>query len=232
MWTSVLVLALLLNIEPLRAVGFVPLMLSRPHPMMQLFAFLSGSVLMLGGIGLLILFVFHRNPLSSDESAGPKIQVGIGVVGLVIAAALAVKSTSSAADPPPNSESSGQMRKATARAREILRKGNSPGWAFVIGLTGGLPSGDFLALLLVIGSSGATPPVQASALLTFLVVGNAVIILTLVSFLFAPEWTGAWNDRFQHWIRSRTRRDFAVLVAIASVALIVVGLRNLGTVTA
>lgn len=219
MWTTVLTLALALNLEPFR-VGLVPLMLSRPRPFLQLAAFLCGGLAMAISAGVVVLFVFDRSPLGGDRGDGARVQVTIGVLALVIAAVMAVwPSRAAGADRPPN--------KAMTRVRAILRRGSSPWWAAAIGLGTGLPSVDYLAVLLVIGSSGAAQGSQLGALLGFLLVGNAVVWLPLASLVVAPQRTRIWLGRFQDWVQTRTRRDFAVLLAVLGVVLVGIGVTGL-----
>ena len=88
MWISVLILAIAMSFEPSRPV-WVPLMLSRPRPILQLFAFGCGSFLSSLIAGLLVLFVFHNSPFSGGESNGATIQIAVGAFGLLIAAVMA-----------------------------------------------------------------------------------------------------------------------------------------------
>ena len=67
MWTTVLVLAIAVNFEPTR-IGLVPLMLVRPRPLLQLFAFLCGCLAMTLSIGLLVLFVSTEVPWHGQDS--------------------------------------------------------------------------------------------------------------------------------------------------------------------
>lgn len=215
MWTTVLALALALNLEPFR-IGLVPLMLSRPRPFLQLLAFLCAGFTMAMTAGLLVLFAFDRSPLGNNRADGARVQLSLGVIGLVIAAVMALWPRRAAvSERPPN--------KTMLRVRDVLRRGTSPVWAGVIGLGTGLPSVDYLAVLLVIGSSGAAAATQIGALVGFLVVGNAVVLFPLLSLLVAPHRTRAWIARFQDWIQTRTRRDFAGLIAVLGALLVVIG---------
>lgn len=219
MWTTVLALALALNLEPFR-VGLVPLMISRPRPSLQLLAFLCGGLAMAIGAGLLVLFVFDRSPLGSDPADGARAQLWVGVIALVVAAVMAAWPAATASpDSPPS--------KTMVRVREVLRRGSSPWWAGAIGLGTGLPSVDYLAVLLVIGSAGAPPAMQVTALLAFLLVGNAVVWIPLLGLLVAPQRAGALVESFRRWIQTRTRRQFAGLVAALGVILVAVGLGGL-----
>ena len=89
MWTTVLLLGLAVNLEPTR-IGLVPLLLARDRPIMQLLAYLVGSLTVNLGFGLVILFVFHRNPFGDSSSNGGKAQIAVGALALVVAALLAV----------------------------------------------------------------------------------------------------------------------------------------------
>ena len=64
-------------------------------------------------------------------------------------------------------------------------------------------------------SLSALAVTQAGALLTFIVVANALAAIPLGSYLIAPAKTDALLGRFRDWIRARRRRDFAALLAMA-----------------
>lgn len=240
MWTTVLVLAIAVNFEPTR-IGLVPLMLARPRPLLQLFAFLCGCLTMTLSVGLLVLFVFHKSPLGTDKTNGALIQIVVGGVALIVAAVLAsnltLRRTSSdpvpstmatdpaagAEPPPPGPRAIDRM---STMVKKILQKGNSPWIAALVGLGVGLPSVDYMAILIVIGASGAAPPAQAAALVTFLALGHAVVAVPLVSYLIAPAKTHDAVARFQSWIQARTRREFAILLTIIGLIMIGIGVRG------
>ncbi|MED5814929.1 GAP family protein [Mycolicibacterium sp. 050232] len=101
MWGSLLVLALLTTINPVR-LGIILLVLSRPRPVQNLLAYWAGAVL-IGLASLVIpLIVLHSNPASSafakrfaQPTADPltqRITIGVGVALLAIAAYLLTRS--------------------------------------------------------------------------------------------------------------------------------------------
>lgn len=106
MWGSLLVLALLTTINPVR-IGLIILVLSRPRPMQNLLAYWTGAII----ISLLTLFVplvaIHAHPASAsfvesfaDPTANPTAQrtaIGIGVLLLAIAVLMAVRTWMKAA---------------------------------------------------------------------------------------------------------------------------------------
>ncbi|MGV0812475.1 GAP family protein [Mycolicibacterium boenickei] len=95
MWGSLVVLALLTTINPVR-LGIILLVLSRPRPVQNLLAYWAGAVL-IGLASLLIpLIVLHSTPASSEfakkfahPTADPmtqRITIGLGLALLAIAA--------------------------------------------------------------------------------------------------------------------------------------------------
>lgn len=217
-------------------------MLIRPRPVLQLGAFFAGNFLSGLVAGLLVLFVFHQTALGDDKATSVKIQIGIGVAMVLIALAMAVvrpkiriPATPMSVEADPHclgaavalGSQSGAVDRFTAKAQQFLRKGKSPWLSGVIGVGTGLPSVDYLAALLVIGSSGAAPVAQVGALVMFLVVGNAVVVFPLLTYVVSPDKTLRWIRAFQSWVQSRTRRQFAAVVAAAGMLQIVIGLARL-----
>lgn len=232
MWITVLILAIAMNFEPSRPV-WVPLMLARPRPILQLFAFGVGCFVSSLVAGLLVLFVFHKSPFTSGDSNGATIQIAVGAFGLLIAAVMASNLSLARfkrADDP-ESEAEGALPrgidKMSERAKTLLRKGNSPWLSATIGFGIGMPSLEYLAALVVIASSGAGPVTDVLALVVFILVGNALVTVPLCTYLFAPEQTRRWIDSFQEWLRARGRREFAAILAAMGVVQIVIGLIRL-----
>jgi hypothetical protein len=96
MWSSVLVLALLAGLNPVR-LGLILLVISRPRPAQNLLAFwvgaLTGSVFNL----LVPLALLHATPMFSslaqdlDTSSAGRMQIAIGVLALSIAAVMLIR---------------------------------------------------------------------------------------------------------------------------------------------
>lgn len=228
MWTSVLVLAIALNFEPTRF-ALVPMLLSRRNPVMQLLAYSVGSIVVNLIFGMLILFVFRHNPLGTDASTGGKVQLAVGVLALVIAAIMTarwqrgrnlVPVEATASDEPGTTRG---IDKVFVGARAILWKGGSPWFAGLLGMAVGLPSVDFMAVLVIIATSHKSPLEQTAALVTFIFVGGFVILAPLTVYLFAPAKTLQRIEQFAAWSRSRSQLEYAGLLAVAGVILIGIG---------
>jgi hypothetical protein len=229
-WITVLILALAMNFEPSRPV-WVPLMLARPRPILQLLALFLGSFLSGLALGLLVLFVFRQTPFGNNTTNAALMQIGVGVFSLLIAALLVSNISLPRRREPDSGPADGQTQtaidKMSDRARNILRRGNSPWLSATIGLGIGAPSLEFIAALVVIASSGATKMTELAAVLVFLVVGNLLIAIPLVTFLFAPSKTRAWIERFHTWLRTRGRKEFAAILAGMGLLQLVIGLARL-----
>ncbi|KHO26460.1 hypothetical protein QQ44_12305 [Mycolicibacterium setense] len=236
MWITVLGLAIAVNFEPMR-LGLITLALGRPRPALQLTAFLSGSFLMSVTAGLIVLFVVRPGMLGAPQFSTAKVQIAFGVFAVIVAAVLASKVrlgqfsrareaavTADGEAPPP-----GQTRTVTfvtSRVKSLVG-GSSPWFSGAMGLAIALPSIDYLALLVLIATSGATASLQFGLLITFVAVANAVVAIPIASFLVAPTATRARLEAMRAWVHTRTRRDVALILAVAGAALVALGATGL-----
>ena len=213
MWFTILVMAVAVSLEPFR-IGMTVLMLNRPRPMLQLLVFLCGGYAMGMTVGLVVLFVFRRRLLGSAYFTLPKVQILIGALALLVAAALAVRPGRLAAP-----------AKLSTRVQGLLSRHS----LWVSGLAGmgiALPSVDYLAALAVILASGAAAMTQVGALLMFNAVAFALVQIPLVAGLVAPDKTRTAMAALNDWIRSRRRAEVATLLAGVGCVLLAVGLTN------
>jgi hypothetical protein len=217
MWITILVMAVAVSLEPFR-VGMTVLMLNRPRPMLQLLAFLCGGFAMGMSVGLVVLFILRHRLLWSTYFTLPRVQIVIGALALLIAAAVAMRPAVTRA---PGAE------KLLARAQRLMT-GRSLWVAAVAGLGIALPSVDYLAALAVILASGAAAMTQVGALLAFNAMAFAIVEIPLLAYLLAPEATRTSMAALHDWIRSRRRVEVATLLAGVGCVLLVVGVAGLG----
>jgi hypothetical protein len=238
MWTTVVVLALALNLEPNR-LGVIGLLLLRPEPIRQLLVFLCSSFLVNSSVGLIVLFFVNRGSLLKGESSSAVMQIGVGALALIVAAVLFTNirmpgSKARAEATIAQSDESGAVVSSglplvdnfTKHAGKLVH-GGSLWFAAALGVGIALPSVDFVALLLLIATSGEPPRVQAAALFTFLIVANTVLLIPMISYLIAKERTVRTLENLRSWVLARSRRDYAVLLAIAGAVMVTVGVRRL-----
>ena len=217
MLISLLVMAFAVSLEPFR-IGMTVLMLNRPRPMLQLFAFLSGGFAMGITVGLVVLFAFRRRLLGFTYFTLPKVQILIGVLALVVAAVLAAMAFTGRF---------GQRPGKLATLAQRLLNGRSLWIAGMAGLGIALPSVDYLAALAVILASGAAAVTQVGALLMFNVVAFALVEIPLLAYLLAPKTTRTSIAALHDWIRSRRRIEAATLLAVVGCVLLAVGMASL-----
>jgi Sap, sulfolipid-1-addressing protein len=216
MLATVLIMALAVSIEPYR-IGMTALMLNRPRPALQLFAFLCGGFAMGTAVGLIVLFAFRRVLLGTSLVTVPRIQLLIGLLVVAIAAVVAVDLFGRLGSRP---------AKFARPATELL-KGDSLSVAGIAGLSIALPSVDYLAALAVILASGAAALTQVAVLVAFNVVAFALVEIPLLAYLLAPTPTARAVTALHEWIRSRRRRDVAIALAVIGCAFIVAGVSGL-----
>jgi hypothetical protein len=216
MLATVLIMALAVSIEPFR-IGMTVLMLNRPRPALQLFAFLCGGFAMGTTVGLVVLFVFRRILLGTSLVTVPRIQLLIGLLVLAIAAVVAVDLFGRL----------GPRPALVARPATELLKGDSLSVAGIAGLSIALPSVDYLAALAVILASGAAAMTQVVVLVAFNVVAFALVEIPLLAYLVAPRPTAKAVTALHEWVRSRRRRDVAIALAAIGCAFIVAGVSGL-----
>ena len=236
MWTTVLILALALNLEPNR-IGMIGLLLVRPHPIRQLLVFLCICFVASSTAGLIVLYFANRGSLLQGGSTGAMVQIGVGTVALIVAAVLASNIPLPGGKDGRGTQSDGSDTAATPGGPTLLEKftnraarlahGSSLWFAALLAIGISLPSVDYIALLLLIATSGKPPEVQVAALFTFLTVANSILLIPIITYLFAKERTIRTLENIRSWVLARSRRDYAILIALVGVLMVSVGLTHL-----
>lgn len=242
MWTTVVLLGLAVSIEPAR-IGLIALLLTRPRPARHLAVFLCTGLAMSLSVGFTVLFVFHHSFLGKGNFNPALIQIGIGVVALLLGGLLISKiplrqfSRKEMAEVPAGgaNETALEVEQELAPTRfkrlstrvKAFMQGESSWFSGSIGAALAMPSVDYFALLALIIASKTPPIEQATALVTFLLLASWAAVIPLLSFLVAPAKTQIWVQRFNEWIRTRTRRHAGMFVAVLGLILVGVGLHGL-----
>jgi hypothetical protein len=229
-WITLLVMAVAISLEPFR-ISMTVLLINRPRPLLQLLAFLAGGFVMGTAVGVIVLFVL-RPALGSSHFTLPRVQIAIGVLALVAAAAVATgllgrKRGEDSADEVDRADRADRRTGPLAtRARQLLN-GRSLWTAGLAGLGIALPSVDYLAVLAVIAASGTGAATQLAALMLFQVVAFGLVEVPLIAHLVAPDRTRATLTALNDWLRSRRRREVSALLAAVGLVLLGVGLAGL-----
>lgn len=249
MWTTLLILAVALNLEPNR-LGIIGLLLLRPRPIRQLLVFLCTSFVTTSLAGLTVLYLAYRGSFLHGESSSAIMQISVGAVALIAAAVLftniplpgskrpvpAGSMGAPAGSDPHESDSArsevvpssgmGLVDNFTKRLGRLAH-GDSMWLPAALGVGIALPSVDYIALLLLIAASGEPPEVQVTALFTFLIVANTILLIPMIGYVVAKDRTVRVLEGLRAWVLARSRRDYAALLALAGVLMVTVGLSRL-----
>jgi Sap, sulfolipid-1-addressing protein len=260
MWGSVLGLGLMAALNPLR-LGLALLMISRPRPGQNLLAYWAGGLTLCVPellIPLLILhitpmfkFARHDSPSRTTNSALAHIQLGIGAIGLSIAAVMALRfltrhrarvpapadaisdSASGSAGPMPMprllgrakdgpEEGSSALRRLIGRAHDAWANGSL--WvAWAIGLAS-VPVDGVLFMVAIIVASGAAMATQISAAIAFVLVMYAAVEIILVGYLATPARTQALLRLLHDWVRTYRRQILVIMFTIVGVSQLAQGM--------
>lgn len=227
MWIPILVMALAVSLEPFR-IGLTVLMLTRPKPILQLFAFLGGAFTMGITVGLVVIFVLRRRLSASAHLTLPTVQMLIGGLAVLVAALLAARVAVSRCrrrrpNPVDVVERETRAQRLQARLRELLA-GRQLWVAAVAGLGVALPSVDYLAALAVILASGAAATKQIGALLLYNVVALALVEISLLAYALAPDTTRRSLAALNTWVAARRRVELIGLLLVVGGVLLAVGI--------
>ncbi|BBZ69415.1 GAP family protein [Mycobacterium paraseoulense] len=256
MWGSVLGLGILAALNPVR-LGLALLMISRPRPGPNLLAYWVGglTVCVPELLAPLMLLNFtsafgsfgHRSAGPAANSTLPHIQIGLGVLGLSIAALMAVRfrtrqraeaRATSTSTPGPGAtiavprflsraqdvrpgERSG-IRRLLHRAHRAWEQGSL--WiAWVIGLAS-VPVDGVLFILAIIVASRAAVATQVSASIAFVLLMYSVVEMILVGYVAAPARTHALLRQLHGWVRAYHRQILVTVFTVVGVTQLAQGM--------
>jgi hypothetical protein len=236
MWGTVLAIALVAGADPVR-IGIAVLLFSRPRPVLHLVALWLGGMAVGVVLGLAVLFglhdvalgVMHRVELATTSSTAGHIQIAMGVLALVVAAAIVVgfsvrqrARVAVPTDDPSRRAGPTAFSRLSTRAVDALQAG--PPWiTFLVGV--GI-STDFryLGALTAILASGAALGTQVSAAAVYTVVALAFAEIPLATQLAAPARTRAVMSQVHDWVKARRRAVLGIIVAVLGVLLMTAGM--------
>jgi Sap, sulfolipid-1-addressing protein len=235
MWCTVLLLALVATVDPVR-LGTSVVLYSRPRPVRHLVTFWLGGLTISAVVALGVLFgmrdfalgVMHRVQLAAASSTAGDIQIAAGVLVLLIAAAAAgllPRNRTRRVMPGASHQQTltpTALSRLSTRVHDALRVG--PPWVpFALGV-GLLMDFRYLAALTAILASGAAAGTQVSAAALYTVVTLAFIEIPLASQLAAPARTGQVMSQVHSWVKARRQQVFALVIALLGAFLMTRGI--------
>lgn len=240
---------MLAALNPVR-LGLALLMISRPRPGPNLFAYWLGCLTVCIPELLIPVTLLHFTPLfgsfsdgsatSAKSTALGHIQIAVGVLGLTIAGVILVRSLTRQRTDTAEMNTAFTIPRLLRRDQEggSAAPGHQPrrllhrihdAWdngalwvAWVVGLIS-VPVDGILIILAIIVASRAGIGAQISASLAFIVVMYAVVELILVGYVAAPTRTEAALRRLHDWVRTYRWQIMVTLLAVVGVSQLVEG---------
>jgi hypothetical protein len=240
MWGIVLWMALSTAPDPVR-MGLAIVLISRPRPLLNLFAFWLGGMTtgVVAGLTALLVLRDALPGLVADMTSmmarftGGHTQIIVGALALSVAATAAVGLASRPAREPlpaaqpqvpmPQPGSPTAFSQLVRRSRNAL-SGGSPWVAFVVGLGQATPPLQYFAALTAILASGAAFGTQLGAAVAFTAVTLVLVEIPLVSYLVAPAKTEAITLQAHHWMRTHSRQILVVSAGVLGVVMAAEGI--------
>jgi hypothetical protein len=224
--------------DPVR-IGIVALLISRPRPMLNLFAFWLGGMATGTALAFVVLLFLRDLTLSVmralvSVASGPTVtytQLAIGMLALQIAVVVGARYWARQRAPVAVTgapsvlvvELNTPIASRPLSVRRRLERGSLP-VAFAAGIWLATPPVEYVGAMIAILASGAAAGAQVSAALMFTVVAFAVVEIPLVGYLATPAKTQAVLLRLHEWIRARRQPILSVVVGACGALLVVAGM--------
>lgn len=241
MWSTVLVMAAVAAIDPLR-IGVVAFMLSRSRPVRLLLSFFLFAFTANVAVGAAVVFVFKNVTGDSGRTMSPGLELGVGAVALVIAvlsitgvlehlvnrvrARRSVPATVGDGADAPIDDTAPGLSKLPGGLQAALR-GEAPWAAGLLGLINGFPTPYYLAAMAAALTSGAAVTEQMAAMVVFNLVGFLAAIVPIVSFWVSPAATRSAVERVYQWMGIHHRLVVAVIAGAVGVYFLAMGISHL-----
>jgi hypothetical protein len=247
MWSSLLLLALLAALNPVR-LSLALLVITRPRPLQNLLAYWIGLLIVSVPSLVVPLMVLHFTPMFSSftknlstpatatSATVRHIQIGMGAFALSIAALMTVlfflmaRRRARVLTPGGNTDALARNSNTPTPIRRLLGRANNA-WesgslwvAVVLGLASGTQADGVLYVLAIIVPSGAAFGTQVSAAIAFVVGMLAIIEIMLASYLVTPAKTQAVVRVLHDWARAHRRKILIAILAVLGVSLVAKGM--------
>ena len=245
MWGTVLLMAVVVGIDPVR-IGAVAYMLTRTKPLRLLLGYFVGGFGLSLIIGVVVVFVLKDIKIGKSSSIPPQTEIAVGALSLLISILVGtgvsetlrekvfarhpqaqVPDLNSPTSPgAAGTEAMPGFDKLPNRVKTVLSK-ESPWVAWVAGIAVGTPNAYYLAAIAAILKSGVGAVTQVAALVVFNVVAFAQAGVPLVSYLIAPETTRTRVQQLYTWLSAHQRSVLSVLTGLIGIYLVIVGVSKL-----
>jgi Sap, sulfolipid-1-addressing protein len=187
--------------------------------------------LLLGGltvgitIGLLDVLVFHADALKTQGSVSAGVDLGIGLLLVAVGALVGTgrlhgrQRAAAPAEEEPQEKKDGWAQRVLSEPRV--------GLAMLVGALIGLPGASYLTALHNLVTGKSSTAVQVVAVVVFVVIAFALIIVPYACLEFRPQPTRAALKRAQDWLTGHVRQLIAAIALLLGAYMVISALVRL-----
>jgi hypothetical protein len=206
------------------------LLIENRRPRAMFLCVLLGGLTVALTIGLLDVLVFHADAIKAQKTVSAGVDLAIGLVllaagGLVATGRLhgrrklAVPTGGGQPEKPPREKKDGWAQRVLAEPRL--------GLAMLVGAVVGIPGASYLTALHILVTSKSSTAAQVVAVVVFVLIDFALIIIPFAFLELRPEATKAALEHTQGWLLAHARQLMACIALILGAYLAVSGLIRL-----
>ena len=203
------------------------LLVENRRPRMMFLCLLLGGMTVALTIGLLDVLVFRADAISAQRSVSAGVDLAVGLLLVAAGGLLATgrlhgrRAPVPAGDAPPD-----KPEKKDAWAARVLREPRL-GLAMLIGALIGIPGASYLAALHQLVTGKSATATQVIAVVIFVIIEFALIIIPYAFLEFRPEATKARLKHAQNWLTTHALQLMATIALLLGAYLVISALVRL-----
>jgi Sap, sulfolipid-1-addressing protein len=204
------------------------LLIENRRPRAMFLCVLLGGMTVALTIGLLDVLVFHADAINSQGTVSAGVDLALGLLLLAVGGLVAtgrLHGRRKAAVPAGGGQPQ-QPEKKDGWAQRVLREPRL-GLAMLIGALVGIPGASYLTALHNLVTGKSSTAVQVIAVIVFVLIDFALIIIPFAFLELRPEATKARLKHSQDWLLSHARQLMAYTAVILGAYLAISGLVRL-----
>ena len=193
------------------------------RPRAMFVCFLLGGMALGLTVGLVDVLVLHLDAIKAQNHASGGLDLALGIPLVAIGALLAADHLHRRRRRPGPSPAAKRPSKLGAWVRRVLHEPHY-GLAVVIGAAVGTPGGSYLLALHNLVASNLPSAVQVVAVIVFVTINFALVIIPFAFFIYRPLGTEKAIERFKDWLFSHERQIAAAVALFAGGYMVISGL--------
>ena len=204
------------------------LLIENRRPRMMFLCLLLGGMTVALTIGLLDVLVFRAAAISAQRSVSAGVDLALGLLLVAVGGLLATgrlhgrrSAPVPAGDVPPD-----KPEKKDAWAVRVLREPRF-GLAMLVGALIGIPGASYLAALHLLVTGKSSTATQVIAVVLFVIINFALIIIPYAFLEFRPEATKARLKHAQDWLTTHALQLMATIALLLGAYLVISALVRL-----